>query len=115
MKNFPAPIDALLRDLPAFDASAVKNRFRQVAAQAAKGAVAISRYGRPEWVILSADDYVRLEKARRAPLGQLPGQFDRQKAKMQARRSRKAVQVLFGASPAALGKAAVKAAHVNAR
>jgi len=115
MKALTAPIDPLLSDLPAFDASTVKNKFRDVAEQAAKGPIAISRYNRPELVIMSAEDYVRLEKLRRAPLDALSGQFDELVTKMQTAKSQKAVQALFGATSADLGKAAVKAVKANAR
>lgn len=115
MKTPAATIDPILSELPSVDASTVKNQFRDVAAQAAETAIAISRYGRPEWVILSAEEFVRLEKSRRAPLDTLTGQFDGLVAKMQTAKSQKAVQALFGATPAGLGKAAVKAAKANAR
>lgn len=115
MKTFTAPIDPILSELRAVDASTVKNKFRDVAEQAAKGAIAISRYSRPELVIMTAEEYVRLEKLRRAPLDALTGQFDELVAKMQTTKSQKAVQALFGATPAGLGKAALKAAKANAR
>ena len=114
MNALIAPIDPILSELRSVDASTVKNKYRDVAALAAKGAIAISRYTRPELVIMPAAEYVRLEKARRAPLDQLAGEFDGLVAKMQTSKSKKAVHVLFGASPANLGKAAVKAAKVNA-
>lgn len=115
MKTLPAVVDPILAELPAFDASTVKNKFRDVAEQAAKGAIAISRYSRPEFVIMRADEYVRLEKLRRSPLEALTGQFDDLVAKMQSAKSKKAVSSLFAASPSDLGKAAVKAARKNAR
>lgn len=115
MKTPAATIDPILHELPSVDASTVKNQFRKVAAQAAETAVAISRYGRPEWVIMPAEEFVRLEKSRRAPLDTLTGQFAGLVAKMQTAKSQKAVQALFGATPGDLGKAAVKAAKANAR
>lgn len=115
MKTVTAPMDPILSALPTFDASTVKNRFRDVAEQAAKGAVAVSRYNRPELVIMTAEEYVRLEKLRRAPLDALAGQFDALVTRMQTAKSQKAVRALFGASPAELGKAAVKAAKANVR
>jgi len=115
LKTPTAPIDPILSELLAFDASTVKNKFRAVAEQAARGAVAISRYSRPALVIMPAEEYVRLEKLRRAPLDALTGQFDELVAKMQTTKSRKAVQALFEASPTKLGKAALKAARANAR
>lgn len=115
MKTAAVAIDPLLRGLPSVDASTVKNQFREVAARAAQTAIAISRYGRPEWVIMPAAEFVRLEKSRRAPLDTLSGQFDDLVAKMQGGKSKKAVKSLFAATPAALGKAAVKPAKANAR
>ena len=115
MKPLTEPIDPLLGELRAFDASTVKNKFREVAQQAAKGPVAVSRYSRPELVILPAAEYVSLAKLRRAPLDALAGQFDDLVARMQTPGSRKAVQTLFGATAAQLGKAAVKAGKAHAR
>lgn len=115
LKTPAAPIDPILSELRAFDASTVKNKFRAVAEQAAKGAVAINRYNRPSLVIMPAEEYVRLEKLQRAPLDALTGQFDELVAKMQTTKSKKAVQALFGANSAKLGKAALKAARANAR
>ena len=115
MKTLAPPIDPILSELRSFDASTVKNKFRDVAEQAAKGAIAISRYSRPELVIMTATEYVRLEKIRRAPLDALTGQFDELVTKMQSKKSKKAVQTLFGAAPGDLGKAALKAAKANAR
>ncbi len=114
MHALTVPIDPILSELPSVDASTVKNRYRDVAALAAKGAIVISRYARPELVIMPAAEYVRLEKALRAPLDQLAGEFDGLVAKMQASKSKQAAHALFGASPADLGKAAVKVAKANA-
>jgi PHD/YefM family antitoxin component YafN of YafNO toxin-antitoxin module len=115
MKTLPAPIDPILGQLRMFDASTVKNKFRDVAAQAAKGPVAISRYKRPELVIMAAGEYVRLEKLRRTSLDVLTGQFDELVAKMQTSKSKNAVQALFAATAAELGKAALNASGANAR
>lgn len=114
MNALTVPIDPILSELPSVDASTVKNRYRDVAALAAKGALAINRYSRPELVIMPAAEYVRLEKALRAPLDQLAGEFDGLVAKMQASESKQAVQALFRANPADLGQAAVKAVVANA-
>ena len=115
MKTSAAVIDPILSALPSVDASTVKNRFRDVAERAAETAVAINRYGRPEWVIMPADEFVRLEKSSRAPLDSLSSQFDDLVAEMQTAKARKAVRSLFAAAPADLGKAAVKATKANAR
>src|SRR5690349_18399139 len=115
MKNASPAIDPILAELPAFDASTVKNSFREVADRAAKEAIAIRHYGRRELVIMAAEEYIRLQKLRRAPLDALAGQFDDLVATMRGSRSRKAASALFGAAPAGLGRAAVKAAKANAR
>lgn len=111
----PSSADPILEALPAVDASTVKNQFSAVARQAAAGAVAIRRHRRPEWVLVPAEEYVRLEKLRRAPLEALGGQFDDLVAQMQTARSHKAVQGLFRAGSGALGKAAVKSAKAHGR
>ena len=54
MNALIAPIDPILSELRSVDASTVKNKYRDVAALAAKGAIAISRYTRPELVIMPA-------------------------------------------------------------
>jgi antitoxin Phd len=114
MKTLPATIDPILSELRAFDASTAKNKFREVAEHAAMGAVVISRYNRPELVLMPSEEYVRLEKLRRSPLDALAGQFGALVAKMQTTKSQKAAQGLFRASPAELGRAALKAAKANA-
>jgi antitoxin Phd len=114
MKTLTATIDPILSELRTFDSSTVKNKFRDVAKQAAMGAIAISRYNRPELVLMPSEEYVRLEKLRRAPLDALAGQFGALVAKMQTTRSQKAAQGLFRATPADLGRAALKAAKANA-
>ena len=53
-ENAPRTDRSILSELRAFDASTLKNHFRNVAEQAAKGAVAISRYSRPELVLMTA-------------------------------------------------------------
>lgn len=108
-----ASTDPILSELRAVDASMVKNKFGEVAKAALQGAIAISRYSRPELVLLSVEEYLRLEKARRAPLDQLTDQFDELVAKMQGARARKATASLFGASPRTLGQAAVKAVKAH--
>lgn len=111
----PSLADPILEALPAVDASTVKNQFSAVARQAATGAVAIRRHRRREWVLMSAEEYVRLEKLGRAPLEALGGQFDDLVAQMQTARSRSAVQGLFRAGSSALGKAALKSAKAHVR
>jgi antitoxin Phd len=97
-----------LRSVTATD---LKNKFGEVIAQAVKGAVAITRHERPEFVLLSVQEYVELHAARTAPLDTLTSEFDAMVARMNTPAARRALDQLFNATPAALGKSAVKAAR----
>jgi antitoxin Phd len=92
-------------------ASDLKNKFGEVIAQAGKGAVAITRHQRAEFVLLSVEEYLELHTARTAPLDALTSEFDAMVARMNTPAARRAVDQLFKATPAALGKSAVKAAR----
>lgn len=101
--------------LPTVTASDLKNNFGEASLQAKKGAVAITRHNRAEFVLLPVEHYAELQQARRAPLEALADQFDAMVAKMNAPASKRGAALLFKASPVALGKTAVKAAKANAR
>jgi prevent-host-death family protein len=94
-------------------ASDLKNKFGEVVAQAVKGAVAITRHQRPEFVLLSVEQYLELQQARTASLDALSAEFDVMVARMDAPGARRAAEQLFKAAPAALGKSAVKAARAT--
>jgi antitoxin Phd len=105
------PIDPLLRSLRSVSASALKNNYGQVAEQAAKGPVAISRYKVPEMVLLPAADYVEMQRARQAPLDALAAEFDQLVVKMNTPKAKTAAANLFKATPKELGRSAVKSAQ----
>ena len=96
--------------LRAVTASELKNNFGEVSAQAMKGAVAITRHQRAEFILLPVEQYLELQHARTAPLDALTSQFDAMVARMNTPAAKRGVAKLFKASPAGLGKSAVKAA-----
>ena len=105
----------LIEALPSVTASELKNNFGAVSGRALKGALAILRHRRPEFVLLPVDQYVELQEARTAPLEELGAQFDALVARMNTAEAKRGVDRLFGAKPAALGRAAVKAAKTDGR
>ena len=100
-----------ISSLPAVTASDLKNNFGEVSVQAMKGALAITRHQRAEFVLLPVEQYLELQQARTAPLDALTSQFDAMVARMNTPAAKRGVAKLFQASPAALGKSAVKAAR----
>jgi antitoxin Phd len=101
-----------LIDIPSVAATKVKNEFGAILEQANHGgAVAITRHNAPKAVLLSYDEFASLVKARSRTLDDLSGEFDTLLAHMQTPKSRKGVEAAFKASPAKLGRAAVKAAR----
>lgn len=102
-----------VRALPAVSASDLKNRFGEISAQAAQGAISITRHQRPEFVLLPVAQYEALQQAHTAPLDALAAQFDQMVAGMNTPQAKRGVKALFSATPAKLGKAAVKAAKAR--
>ena len=101
-----------LVDIAAVAATQVKNEFGAILEKAAHdGAVAITRHDTPKAVLLSYDEFESLVKVRSRSLGDLGAEFDEQLARMQTPRARKGMKAAFNASPARLGRAAVKAAR----
>lgn len=100
-----------LVDLPTVAASRFKNEFGAIFEQAALGgAVAITRHDVPKAVLLSYAEFESLVKSRTPALDDLSAQFDGLLARMQTPRARRGMAAAFDASPARLGRAAVKAA-----
>jgi prevent-host-death family protein len=100
-----------LVDIPTVPATRAKSEFGAVLADAvARGAVAISRHDSTKAVLLSYAEFESLVKSRSPALEDLSGQFDGLLQRMQTPRSRKGMKSAFDASPAALGRAAVRAA-----
>ena len=93
-------------------ATDAQNNFGEVLAQVAReGRVFITRYRRPEAVVLSIPEYEALTGVEPVDLKALEGEFDDMVARMHTATQREAVDALFGSSPANLGKAAVAGAR----
>ncbi len=107
----PASQQEVISNLRSVTASDLKNNFGGVISQALKGAVAITRHQRAEFVLLPIEQYLELQQARAASLETLTSEFDAMVARMNAPAGKRAVEQLFKATPAALGKSAVKAAR----
>ncbi len=98
-------------DLPTVTASRFKNEFGANFEKAALGgAVAITKHDTPKAVILSYAEFEALVKLRSPAIDELDAQFDELLARMQSPKARKGMAAAFSASPAKLGRAAVKAA-----
>ena len=102
-----------LAELPAISSSTLKNRFGEAVQQAQGGAVAIQRHHRTEFVLVDASQYEHLLRSQGVMLDALGEKFDLMVAKMNTPPARRAVAQLFGATPGALGKAAVRAGLRN--
>ena len=101
-----------LVDIPTVAATRLKNELGTILDQAARGgAVAITRHDRPKAVLLSYEEFESLVKARSLSLNDLSAEYDHLLARMQAPKARKGMEAAFNASPAELGRAAVKAAR----
>lgn len=101
-----------LVEVPTVAATEAKNAFGSVLDKAiAHGMVAITKRDRPRAVLISFEEYNALVAALPDPLAALRGEFDALVAKMQTPKAKQAARGLFRATPAALGRAAVKAAR----
>ncbi len=100
-----------LVDISSVAATKVKNEFGAILEQTMhSGAVAITRHDTPKAVLLSLAEFESLVKERGHSLDDLNTEFDGLLARMQTAKARKGVEAAFNASPAELGRAAVKAA-----
>jgi antitoxin Phd len=101
-----------LVDVPTVAATRVKNEFGKILEQAThNGAVAITRHDTTKAVLLSVAEFESLVSARSRTLDVLSNEFDELLAGMQTQKSRKGMKAAFNASPAQLGRAAVKGAR----
>ncbi|BFU95283.1 MAG: hypothetical protein NTNFB02_20050 [Nitrospira sp.] len=101
-----------LVDISSVAATKVKNEFGAILEKTLhSGAVAITRHDTPKAVLLSLAEFESLVKERGRSLDDLGAEFDGLLARMQTPRARKGVAAAFNASPAQLGRAAVKAAR----
>ena len=102
-----------LVDVPAVAATRLKNEFGSVLEQAVRGgAVAITRHDTPRAVLVSYDEFQSLIKARSSSLHDLSTEYDVMLARMQTPKAKKGMEAAFNATPAELGRAAVKAARL---
>jgi prevent-host-death family protein len=100
-----------LVDIPTVAATRFKNEFGSIFEKAALGgAVAITKHDAPKAVLLSFTEFESLVKSRSPALDDLSAQFDGLLTRMQTPKARKGMTAAFGASPAELGRAAVRAA-----
>jgi len=99
-----------LVDVPSVAATRLKNQFGSILERAARGAVAITRHDTPKAVLVSYEDFEALVKGQNQDLAGLDAEFDALLARMQTSKAKKGTAAAFKASPAVLGRAAVKAA-----
>jgi antitoxin Phd len=101
-----------LVEIPEVAATQAKNTFGELLDRVAtSGAVAITRHDMPKAVLLSYEEFESLSSARSETLEALSTKFEDLLERMQSPTSRKGMEAAFNASPAALGRAAVKAAR----
>lgn len=101
-----------LVDVPAVAATRLKNEFGAVLDQALRGgAVAITRHDTPRAVLISYDEFQALVKARSHDLSDLAAEYDILLAGLQTPKARKGMEAAFNATPAQLGRAAVRVAR----
>jgi antitoxin Phd len=101
-----------LVDILKVAATRFKNEFGAIFEQAALGgAVAITKHDAPKAVLISYDEFQALVRARSPGLDDLGARFDVLLESMQAPKVKKGMAAAFDASPAKLGRAAVKAAR----
>jgi prevent-host-death family protein len=75
------------------------------------GAVVITKHDAPKAILLSVDEFNALTRTAENKLDSLTADFDAMLVRMQTPRARSGMQAAFGASPRALGRAAVTAAR----
>jgi len=98
-----------LVDMPPVTATRVKNEFGVVLEQVLRGgAVAITRHDAPKAVLIAFDEFKALVKDRAPVLQELRAEYDGLLSSMQTPKARAGMAAAFDASPAQLGKAAVK-------
>ncbi|MGZ9130300.1 MAG: type II toxin-antitoxin system prevent-host-death family antitoxin [Candidatus Binatia bacterium] len=97
--------------VPTVAATTVKNEFGTILDRAMRdGAVAITRHDTAKAVLLSYEEFESLAKARSGNLDSLSEEFDDLLETMQSPKAKKAMKAAFNASPAELGRSAVKTA-----
>lgn len=97
------------------ESTKAKNRFGELLEQVRDGVVVvITKSNREAAVVLSPSEYKGLLAGQVDPLAALRAQFDARFERMQTPEARKRADALFKATPAELGKTAVKVAAKKA-
>lgn len=101
--------------LPQLSSTELKSNTGEVLRRAGKGAIAITRHNRAEFVILPAETYDALVSQSSGTLAQMAEEFDALVTRMNTPAAAAGFAALFTASPKDLGKSAVAAAKAHAR
>jgi antitoxin Phd len=108
--------DGKLVDVPTVAATRFKNQFGAVFEQAALGgAIAITKHDTPKAVLMSIAEFEALTTSREPALDELSERFDELLERMQQPAAKAALASAFDATPAQLGRSAVKAARAKSR
>ncbi len=108
--KFPVP-EASLQE-PCYTATEAKNEFGRLLDRAVQGAtVVITKHDAPRAVLISVEKFNALQRVPQMNLDALSAEFDDLLAHMQSTSARGAMERAFNATPAQLGKAAVRAAR----
>lgn len=101
-----------LVDIPSVAATLAKNEFGAILDKATHGgAVAITRHETVKAVLLSREEFESLVQARSRSLDNLGAEFDDLLDRVQSPKAKKGMDAAFNASPAKLGRAAIKTAR----
>jgi prevent-host-death family protein len=96
-------------------ASAAKSQFERLLEDAIRGRrIVITKRGVPKAVLISMEEFNKLEGPPKPKLNLLTEEFDALYASMQTPKARRAMKKAFAASPKQLGRAAVAAARKRA-
>ena len=99
-----------LVDIAEVPATRAKNEFGALLEKATYGgAVAITRHDAPKAVLISYNEFESLVQMRSRSLDNLDEEFDELLTRMQTPKTKRAMEAGFNASPAKLGRAALKA------
>jgi prevent-host-death family protein len=101
-----------LVDIPTVKATQAKNEFGAILEKTTRGgAVAITRYDAPKAVLLSYEEFESLANVQSRTLKTLDAEFEELLDRMQTPKAKRGMERAFRASPAKLGRAAVRAAR----
>ena len=93
-------------------ATQAKNELGSVLEKVIRGGrVVITKHDVPKAILISVDEFTTLSRDAEMKLDKLGSEFDAALERMQSLKTRVGMKTAFDASPARLGKAAVKAAR----